>query len=42
MTDPLEKLLNVERRIEVVKLIEANHHGHKVHKKSSMTMKSNA
>jgi hypothetical protein len=40
--DQLEKLLNVERRIKVVKLIEANHHDHKVHKKSPMTRKSNA
>jgi len=32
-TNQLEKWLNVERRIEIVKLIEANHHDQKVHKK---------
>ena len=42
MADQLEKLLNVERRIEVVKLIEANHRDHEVHRKPLMTRKSNA
>ena len=42
VTDQPKKLLNVEMKIEVVQLIKANHHDHKVHKKSPIIIKSNA